>query len=77
MSIYPNLSAEMTRYGVSEKDVAVAVNKDPRTVKNWISGKTAISQRECVTIRDRFFSGMTTDYLFDSKPVSGVVSVTD
>lgn len=73
-SIYPNLSAEMSRYGISDSDVAFAVSKDPRTVRNWISGKTDIPYRQCMQIRDALFAGMSTDYLFSTKPVDVCIS---
>lgn len=73
-SIYPNLSAEMSRYGVEDEDIALALGKDPRTVKNWISGKTEIPYSQCAAIRDRFFNGMKADYLFNPEPVDVGIS---
>lgn len=68
-SVFPNLSAEMRRFGVEERDVAVTLGKSDKTVRNYLSGRTPIKQSQCVAIRDTHFSGMTTDYLFSSEPV--------
>lgn len=68
-TIYPNLNAEMARHGVSVLDVAKDLSKSHKTVYNWLSGSTSISQENCVAIRDKFFGEMSTDYLFARHPI--------
>lgn len=70
MSIYPNLKAEMTRYGVGVDDIASSISKSSKTVYNWLSGAHEIKHENCVAIRDAYFSGMTTDYLFSAAPIA-------
>lgn len=70
MTIYPNLFAEMARFGVGIDDIADEFDKSQKTIYNWFDGTTDLSQKKCVEIRDAFFDGMSTDYLFNSEPIA-------
>lgn len=64
-TIYPNLRAEMARDGIRVSDIAEKLKKSEKTIYNWFSGYTNISQESCVAIRKSFFNDMSTDYLFE------------
>ena len=59
-----NLMAEMARSGVQANTIAQAIRKSERTVKDKVSGKYEFGIYEAFAIRDRFFPGMTLEYLF-------------
>lgn len=61
-----NLSAEMTRFGVSNADIQKLLDCSDRTVRNKLNGITEFSVSEAVCIRDEFFPGMRIEYLFAS-----------
>lgn len=61
-----NLKAEMVRYGVTASDLALVTNRTVKTI-NWkISGKYDFTLTESKSIRDKFFPGMSLEYLFSS-----------
>lgn len=64
----PNLKAEMTRFGVTYKDIANIIEKDVRAIKNRVNGNVNISAEELKTIRDAFFPFCTLDYLLEETP---------
>lgn len=59
-----NLSAEMARHGIAERDIAAEIEKSIRSVHDKINGKFSFSMPDAIRIRDRFFPGMTLEYLF-------------
>lgn len=59
-----NLRAEMARFNVSPADIAKEIGKSDRCVRDKISGKTDVSVPEAMGIRDRFFPGLSLEYLF-------------
>lgn len=59
-----NLEAEMKRKGISRNDIAEALDLSYRTIHSRFNGESEWSYSECVKIRDKFFSGMSLDYLF-------------
>lgn len=59
-----NLSAEMTRFGVTYADVQELLSCSYKTVGNKINGVTEFSVQEATKIRDAFFPGMRLEYLF-------------
>lgn len=67
---YPNLSAELKRYGISQEDMAKRIDRRPETVNRWLNGKTTVSVDECFRIRELLFPSMSVDYLFASEPIS-------
>ena len=65
---YPNLRAEIARFNCSIDEVAEAADVEPRTVQNWLAGRTSPNVAQCAAIRDRLFSFATVDYLFATVP---------
>ena len=65
---YPNLNAEMKRYGVTQADVAKEVGCTTATVSSWMTGKTPMSVSEAFRVRDAFFPSLPVDYLFSEDP---------
>lgn len=59
-----NLSAEMTRFGVSNADIQSLLSCSDKTVRNKLSDITEFSVSEAIKIRDAFFPGMRIEYLF-------------
>jgi len=68
--MFPNLKAEMARYGLSYAQVAAAVGRNPAWLDAKLRGKGNISIQEALIIHDKFFPDMTYGYLFASEPVS-------
>ena len=71
-SKYPNLVAEMTRFGVTNSEVAKAANYDPSTISQWINGrrKSPFPIAAAMRVRNDLFPGMSLEYLFSEEPVS-------
>lgn len=65
---YPNLRAEMLRYGVTVEDVAAAVGISVSATWRRLTGHSPITNGEMRRIRDQFFPFATLDYLYDEKP---------
>lgn len=59
-----NLRAEMARFDVTPADIAREIGKSDRCVRDKISGKTDVSIPEAMEIRDKFFPGLSLEYLF-------------
>lgn len=70
MARYPNLNAEMRRYGITQAMIAERIGKAEVTVHNWLSGKSSIPIASCFAIRDGFFDGLSLDYLFSDTPTN-------
>lgn len=68
--MFPNLKAEMARYGLSYAQVAAAVGRNPAWLDAKLRGKGNISIQEALIIHDKFFPDMDYGYLFASEPVS-------
>lgn len=68
--MFPNLSAEMARYGITNKDLARVTGKTERTITDKISGRTDFTWPEIVTIRDELFPGISVEYLFSESAKS-------
>lgn len=62
--MFPNLRAEMARKNVTVSDLAKAIHKTDRSVRDKVSGKGDFSWSEINVIRDQFFSGLSIEYLF-------------
>lgn len=59
-----NLLAEMARREVSINDLAKAIGKSERSVRDKVKGKYEFSVPEAKAIRDSYFAGMSLEYLF-------------
>lgn len=64
MSLYPNLMAELARRNLTKRDIAQALHKDGRTIRNRFNGSAPFTIPEAFAIRDAFFPGVSLDYLF-------------
>ncbi|WNX84399.1 hypothetical protein RWV98_17770 [Agathobaculum sp. NTUH-O15-33] len=59
-----NLKAEMRRNNISFCDLARAIDKTERCVRDKASGRAAFTFPEALKIRDTYFCGMSLEYLF-------------
>ena len=59
-----NLKAEKARKGIKNKHLANGIGINPATMsaKLNIAGRMRLDEAQC--LRDKFFPGMTMDYLF-------------
>lgn len=60
-----NLMAEMTRYGIFNKDIAKTIGTTDKSVSNKILCKTEFTRKEMVEIKKKYFPDFTLDYLFE------------
>ena len=63
--MYRNLKAEMIRNNINNDDIAKAIHKDARTVRNKMSGATQFTFPETTIIRDSFFPKLKLEYLIE------------
>ncbi|MEK4283251.1 helix-turn-helix domain-containing protein [Ureibacillus sp. FSL K6-0165] len=68
---YPNLKAEMARYGVRQVDIANLLGVREGTVSDKMNGKSVFDIDEAFKIKMKFFPHLLLDYLF-SKSKSDV-----
>lgn len=66
--MYRNAKAEMTRAGMTLKDVAEQMNKTIGTVSNWLNGKFSMSFRDAVEFKRVIKSEMSLEELFKVFP---------
>jgi predicted transcriptional regulator len=59
-----NLKAEMVRYGVRNGDIQNLLGCAEKTVRNKIDGETEFYLSEAIRVRDRFFPGLSLEYLY-------------
>lgn len=64
-----NLKAEMARKGITNEQLANEIGINPATMsaKLNIAGRMRLDEAQC--LRDKFFPGMTMDYLFGDSSV--------
>ena len=67
--MYMNLKAEMARKGITNEQLANGIGINPATLSAklniaqiWNLSKMRLDEAQC--LRDKFFPGMTMDYLF-------------
>lgn len=66
---YPNLKAEMSRYGISHEQVKNATGvKSTNTVSNWLNGNGEIGVGNALKIQSALFPTLPISYLFDKEP---------
>jgi antitoxin component HigA of HigAB toxin-antitoxin module len=75
--MYPNLRAEMARYGVRTKDLAETLGISMKSVNNRMADRhTGFTLREAFKIKDTFFPGILIEDLFaKATPKDKVVSL--
>lgn len=62
--MFPNLNAEMARFKITAKDMAIAVDMKYDTLLNKLKGKTEFTRPEMYLIKNTFFPSQTIDFLF-------------
>lgn len=67
--MFPNLNAEKARNRLTNQDFSNTLNISVPSINNKMSGKTEFTRREMITLRDKYFSGMSLEYLFDDVPL--------
>ena len=59
--MFPNINAEMARFGLTNKTLADQLDVSEKTITNWKSGKTDIPSTKLIEMSRMF--GVSTDYL--------------
>lgn len=65
--MYPNLLAEMARYGYTNQDLAKATQKNLSTISLKLNGKKDFYKNEILDIRNKLFPECSLEYLFEEK----------
>ena len=60
----PNLEAEMARSKITQLQMAEMLQVTPTTLSFKLNGKSSLSLKECVLIKQLMFPDKTLDYLF-------------
>lgn len=68
--LYPNLEAEMARFGVTQLDIASTLGKSPATICGWMNGTRGgdFTIQDAATVKRELFPGdsnITLEYLFE------------
>lgn len=68
--MFPNLEAEMARSKITQLQMAEMLGVTPTTLSFKLNGKSSLSLKECVLIKQSMFPDKTLDYLFatDNEP---------
>lgn len=68
---YPNLEAEMSRQGITGKEMASYLEIGSNTISSWLNGaNAAFPITRAKQVRDHFFPKLSLDYLFAEEPIS-------
>ena len=67
---YPNLSAEMKRYNITEKHIAALVGRTPSTVKEWLKGEGDFPLKKAKKTQKELFPQCDFMYLFSEEPIT-------
>lgn len=62
--MFPNLEAEMARSKITQLQMAEMLQITPTTLSFKLNGKSSLSLKECVLIKQLMFPDKTLDYLF-------------
>lgn len=62
--MFPNLNAEMARRKITQISLAERIGRTPTTLSMKLSGKSPISLKECVEIKNAIDEELSVDYLF-------------
>lgn len=68
--MFPNLKAEMARYGFTNAQVSAAVGRPSTWLDNRLRGKATLSIQEAIIIHDKFFPELDFDYLYAGEPLN-------
>ena len=70
--MFPNLEAEMARSKITQLQMAEMLGVTPTTLSFKLNGKSSLSLKECVLIKQLMFPDKTLDYLFATDERKGV-----
>lgn len=62
--MFPNLEAEMARSKITQLQMTEMLGVTPTTLSFKLNGKSSLSLKECVLIKQLMFPDKTLDYLF-------------
>ena len=62
--MFPNLEAEMARSKITQLQMAEMLGVTPTTLSFKLNGKSSLSLKECVLMKQLMFPDKTLDYLF-------------
>lgn len=62
--MFNNLKAEMVRNNLTQKDLAVCLEVDDKTISFKLNGKSKFDVDEMWRIKDKLFPSLSLDYLF-------------
>lgn len=62
--MYSNLKAEMRRYNVTQRQIALLLNCREATVSDKLNGKSELSYDDAMRIKKTFFPMFEAEYLF-------------
>lgn len=62
--MFPNLEAEMARSKITQLQMSEMLGVTPTTLSFKLNGKSSLSLKECVLIKQLMFPDKTLDYLF-------------
>ena len=62
--MFPNLEAEMARSKITQLQMAEMLQVTPTPLSFKLNGKSSLSLKECVLIKQLMFPDKTLDYLF-------------
>ncbi|EFM10136.1 putative plasmid maintenance system antidote protein, XRE family [Paenibacillus curdlanolyticus YK9] len=66
--MFPNLTAELARKGLKQKDIIPVLNTNrPATVSAKLNGKAPLWIDEAFKIQSEFFPDLPLDYLFKTE----------
>lgn len=69
--MFPNLEAEMARSKVTQAQIAKILGITPTTLSFKLNGKSSLSLKECVEIKQKVFPDKSLDYLFQTHDKKG------
>ena len=69
--MFPNLEAEMARSKITQLQMAEMLGVTPTTLSFKLNGKSSLSLKECVLIKQLMFPDKTLDYLFATDEAEG------
>lgn len=61
--MYPNISAEMARHGMTQSELAEMLGVTRKTVNKWLNGHTSIPVECLIELKKRW--SVSIDYLLD------------
>lgn len=64
--MFRNLLAEMSRQGITRRDIAACLGVSEKTARSYINGTSKISWQDTLKIRRTFFPNLDIEYLFQS-----------